>query len=193
MRSARRVLIGLLMATALVQVANAQQSARKKGAEEEFSAILTNISNVGRTGLTPVNIHITRWTGDEENMRLLEILRDEGQDAFLRAIDDVKSVGWIATPTSLRYDFYYARYTSTRNGGRRIILITDRPMQIWERLSGSLTQNYPFTVVQLDVDEHGEGEGTLAQLAQLRLVGDLLGIENLATGPMRLSQLKKVK
>lgn len=193
MRSARRVFMGLLMATVMVQVAYAQGSAQKKSAEEEFSAVLTNISNVGGTGLTPVNIHITRWTGEEENTRLLEILRDEGQDAFLRAVTDAKSVGWIATPTSLRYDFRYATYTSAGDGGRRIILITDRPMQIWERMSGSRTQDYPFTVIQLNLDQNGTGEGTLAQLAQLRLIGDVLGIENLATSPMRLNQVKKVK
>lgn len=183
----------LLATAATVQVATAQQGGQAKNAEEEFTAILSNISDVGRTGLTPLDIHITRWTGDEENMRLLDILRNEGQDAFIRELNDQKSVGWVATPTSLRYDFYYGRYTTTADGGRRIILITDRPMQIWERTSGSRTQDYPFTVVQLNLSKEGKGEGTLAQLAQLRVVGEMLIVENLATSPMRLTEVKKVK
>lgn len=190
MRSGRRIFMGLVMATVMVHVAYAQESA-KNNVEEKFSAVLTNISNVGGTGLTPVDLTITRWTGEEENTRLLEILRDEGQDAFLRAISNAKSVGWIATPTSLRYDFRYATYTPTKDGGRRIILITDRPMQIWERMSGARSQDYPFTVIQLNLDKNGNGEGTLAQLAQLRLIGDVLGIENLATSQMRLNQVRK--
>lgn len=188
MRAARRAIVGLVMTLALVPAVGAQNEV-----EESFSAILTNISNVGATGLTPVDIKITRWTGPEANERLLSILRDQGQDAFLRALQDEKTVGWIATPTSLRYDFYYAIQTPLEGGGRRIMLITDRPMQIWERLGGSPTRDYPFTVIELRLDKDGNGQGTLAQLVQLRLVGNILGIENWATAPMRLNEVKRKK
>jgi hypothetical protein len=186
MRAARRAIMGLLITLAVASVASAQNEV-----EEEFSAILTNISNVGPTGLTPVNIKITRWTGPEANERLLNVLRNEGQDAFLRELQDEKSVGWIATPTSLRYDFFYATQTPLEGGGRRIMLITDRHMRIWERMSGSPTRDYPFTVIELKVDKDGNGKGTLAQLVQLRLSGDILGIENWATAPMQLNEVKK--
>jgi hypothetical protein len=188
MRAARRAIIGLLMTLAIAPAAGAQ-----KDTEESFSAILTNISNVGATGLTPVDIKITRWTGPEANARLLDVLRNDGQDAFLRELQEEKSVGWIATPTSLRYDFYYATQTPIQGGGRRIMLITDRPMQMWERMGGSPTRDYPFTVIELRLDKDGNGQGTLAQLVQLRLSGDILGIENWATAPMRLSEVKKKK
>lgn len=191
MRGMRRAVFALLAAAVIAfPLVGAGQT---RAAEEEFEAILTNISNVGRTGLTPVNIHITRWTGEEANARLLTILRDEGQDAFLRELLRQKTVGWIATPTSLRYDFFYARFDPTDEGGRRIILITDRPMQIWERLQAAPSRDYPFTVVELRLEKDGRGSGTLAQIVQLRLSGDILGIENLATSPMKLSEVKKVK
>jgi hypothetical protein len=189
MRAARQWMIGLLISVAIVPIASAQN----QKIDEHFSAVLTNISNVGGTGLTPVDLHITRWTGPEANERLLTILRNEGQEAFLRALQDEKTVGWIATPTSLRYDFYYATFTPTDEGGRRIILITDRPMQMWERLGGSPTRDYPFTVIELRVDKSGNGQGTLAQMVQLRLSGDVMGVENWATSPMRLNEVKKVK
>jgi hypothetical protein len=190
MRDFRLFVVGLLLVSATISSPFAQET---KEGEEEYSAILTNISNVGRAGLTPVNIHISRWTSDEEDARLLNILRSQGQDAFLRALVDVKSVGWIASPTSLRYDFFYARATTTDEGGRRIMLITDRPMQIWERLEAAPTRDYPFTVVELRLDKGGQGNGTLAQLVQLRLIGDVLGIENYASGPMKLNEVKRVK
>jgi hypothetical protein len=182
------------MALAAVTVASPQVGvAQSKGGEEHFSAILTNISNVGPTGLTPVDIRISRWTPDDANVRLLKALRDEGQDAFLKELLDQKPVGSIKTPTSLAYDFFYARQAPLDGGGRRIMLITDRPMQIWERIQASPSRDYPFTVVELRLDGEGKGSGTLAQLVQLRLSGDILGIENLATGPMKLSEVKKVK
>jgi hypothetical protein len=160
---------------------------------EEFDAILTNISNVGGAGLTPVSIRISRWTPDAENERLLGALRKDGQEAFLRELLDVKPVGSIGTPVSLRYEFFYAREGPTEGGGRRIMMISDRPMQMWERMQAAPSRDYPFTVLELRLDAEGKGTGTLAQLAQLRLVGNILGIENLATGPMRLTQVKKVR
>ncbi|HJR60968.1 MAG TPA: hypothetical protein VJ813_16275 [Vicinamibacterales bacterium] len=192
MSAVRQLAVGLLMvATVLPAPAAAQKEPRKVA--EEFSAILTNISNVGAAGLTPVTIRITRWTPDDENDRLLKTLRDDGQDAFLRALLDVKSVGSIATPTSLRYDFFYAREMPADGAGRRIMLISDRPMRISERLGGGPGRDYPFTVIELRLDNEGNGDGTLAQMVQLRLVGNFLGIENLANSPMKLNQVKKVK
>jgi hypothetical protein len=159
---------------------------------EEFTGVAANISNVGAAGLVPVTIRIERWTGPEEQAKLLGALRESGQDEFLKALTRAKVVGWIATPTSLRYDFFYAQQQPTETG-RRIMMITDRPMAISERMSASPSRDYPFTVVEFHVDKEGRGTGTLAQLVQLRLIGEYLGIENLATSPIKLNDLRKVK
>ena len=160
---------------------------------ERFSAIAANISNVGATGITPVDIRLERWTSDVQNERLLAALRDKGQDAFLRELVDEKRVGWISTPTSLRYEFFYARETAGPNGQRHIMMITDRPMAIAERLQATPSREYPFTVIQMRLDKDGRGEGQLLQLVQLRLIGDVLGIENLATAPIKLNQIRRVE
>ena len=180
----------LLVAAALLHGPAAGQEPK---VNEEFEAILTNISNVGGTGLSPVTIRISRWTPDDENERLLGMLRKNGQETFLRSLVDVKPVGSIGAPASLRYDFFYARPQAVDGGGRRIVLISDRPMQVWERVESSPSRDYPFTVLELRLDREGKGSGTLAQMVQLRLVGNILGIENLATGPMRLNEVKQVR
>ena len=190
MRALPGVAAGLLLSVAALQGAAGGQETR---VEEEFEAILTNISNVGGTGLTPVTIRISRWTPDEEHERLLGTLRSDGQDAFLRELLDVKAVGSIGTPVSLRYEFFYARRSLLDGGGRRIMMISDRPMQISERLDARRSRDYPFTVLELRLDKEGKGTGTLAQMVQLRLAGNVLGIENLATAPMRLSEVKKAR
>lgn len=191
MRATRYAAATLLLAIAATFPGTAAE--RRQDVREQFEAILTNISNVGGTGLTPVTIRIVRWTPEDENERLLGALRKDGQDAFLRELLDVKPVGSIATPVSLKYDFFYASQTPAGEGGRRIMLISDRPMRIWERVEASPSRDYPFTVIELRLDKDGKGSGTLAQMVQLRLVGNILGIENLATGPMRLSEVRKVR
>lgn len=160
---------------------------------EEFSSTLSNISNVGGVGLTPLTIRITRWTSDEDHERMMGLLREKGQESFLRALTDQEAVGSIATPVSLKYDFFYARQESLKEGGRRIFMITDRPMDFYERVNSARSRDYPFTVIEMTLDKDGHGQGSLAQLVQLRLIGNYLGIENLATSPMKLSDIKKVK
>lgn len=191
--------IGLLVAGLAVQfggVSAAQGTTppqqKKSTGFEEFTAIAANISNVGATGLVPVTIRVERWTGPEEQEKMLGALRDSGQDEFLKELTRAKVVGWIATPTSLRYDFFYAQQQPTDNG-RKIMMITDRPMQIAERMSASPSRDYPFSVIELHIDKEGRGTGTLAQLVQLRLSGNFLGIENLATAPIKLNDVRKVK
>jgi hypothetical protein len=189
--------IGLLVAGFTVQfeAARAQQGATstpEPQAKEEYTAIAANISNVGAAGLVPVNLHIDRWSSPAEQERLFAALREKGQDAFLKELTRSKPVGWIATPTSLRYEFFYAHQSATEKG-RYIMLITDRPMAIAERMSAATSRDYPFTVVELRLNKEGRGTGTLAQLVQLRLLGDILGIENLATGPIQLNDVRKVK
>lgn len=189
------LLLGLAITAVSFEPIGATQDRAKAEAEaqaEEFTAIAANISNVGTAGLLPVTIRIDRWTPPDEQEKMLGALRDRGQDEFLKELTRVKSVGWIATPTSLRYDFFYAQQQPTENG-RRIMMITDRPMQIAERMSAAPSREYPFSVIELHVDKDGRGTGTLAQLVQLRLVGNFLGIENLATAPIKLNDLRKVK
>src|SRR5687768_11743944 len=191
--------IGLFVAGLAVQFAGVHAAQgttppeqKKSSGFEEFNGVAANISNVGAAGLVPVTIRIERWTGPEEQAKLLGALRESGQDEFLKALTRAKVVGWIATPTSLRYDFFYAQQQPTETG-RRIMMITDRPMAISERMSAAPSRDYPFTVVEFHVDKDGRGTGTLAQLVQLRLIGDYLGIENLATSPIKLNDLRKVK
>lgn len=191
--------IGLFVAGLAVQFAGVHAAQgttppeqKKSSGFEEFTAIAANISNVGAAGLVPVTIRVERWTGPEEQEKLLGALRDSGQDEFLKELTRAKVVGWIATPTSLRYDFFYAQQQPTDNG-RKIMMITDRPMQIAERMSASPSRDYPFSVIELHIDKDGRGSGTLAQLVQLRLSGNFLGIENLATAPIKLNDVRKVK
>lgn len=171
---------------------SAQQAPEGKAGRMEFSAILSNISNAGGVGITPLTIRIHRWTPDEEHERLMAELRERGQDAFLRELTKVDPVGSIATPTSLKWDFFYARAQAV-DGGQRIFMITDRPMDPAERMYSMRTRDYPFSVIDMTIPKDGLGQGTLAQLVQLKLVGEFLGIENLASGPMKLSEIKRVK
>jgi hypothetical protein len=182
--------VALICCAGLLTSGTSAQSADKA---EEFSAIFANISNVGAVGATPLTIRINRWTDNDENEKLMSTLRDKGTEALVRELQDARAVGSIGTPQELPYDLRYARQLRTEDGGRRIILMTDRPMAFAERMSASVSRDYPLTWIELKLDAEGRGEGTVAVAARLRLVGDVLGIENLANQPARLNQVRKVK
>lgn len=60
-------------------------------------------------------------------------------------------------------------------GGRMIFLMTDRPIRMWEAMNRPRTIDYPFTLIQLQVDKDGNGvgkamkDGPIGPLAQPRL------------------------
>jgi hypothetical protein len=180
-----------LICTPGVRFAAAQ--AQPKAVTEEFSAVYTNISNVGAVGAVPVTIRIRRWTGEDEHVSLMRALSKDGTEALLRDLQDAKSVGSIGTPQQLPYDLRYARQYPLDGGGRRIILMTDRPMSVLERFSGSRTRDYPITWIELKLDAEGRGEGSMYLAARLRLLGDVLGIEDFGNQPAKLNEIKKIK
>ncbi|CAN5859859.1 hypothetical protein BH18ACI5_BH18ACI5_22970 [soil metagenome] len=160
---------------------------------EAFSAIYANISNVGQVGTAPINIRITRWTGAAENEKLMSVLESKGTEALVRELQDGKSTGSIGTPQELPYELRYARQYPTEGGGRRIILMTDRPMAFAERLSGGRSRDYPLTWIELRLDANGRGEGSILLAARLQLLGDILGIEDYANQPAKLNDVKPIK
>jgi hypothetical protein len=160
---------------------------------EEFSAIFANISNVGAVGAAPVTIRITRWTDDAENEKLMAVLSSKGTEALVRELQSAKSAGSIGTPQELAYDLRYARQQPLDGGGRQIVLMTDRPMAPAERMSASRSRDYPVTWIELRLDPNGRGEGTISIAARLRLLGNVMGIEDYGTQPARLNQIRKIK
>ena len=160
---------------------------------EAFSAIFANISNVGQVGAAPVTIRITRWTDAAEHEKLMSILEAKGTEALVRALQDGKATGSIGTPQQLPYELRYARQYPTEGGGRRIILMTDRPMAFAERTGASPSRDYPLTWIELQVDANGRGEGSISIAARLRLLGDILGIEDYANQPAKLNDVKPIK
>jgi hypothetical protein len=186
---------GLFLAAAVVSgCAAAGGSSAAPGAPvEEFSANFTNISNVGATGATPVTIRISRWTPDDEHATLMAVLAKEGNDAFTRELQEMKTTGSIGVPQELAYPLLYARQVRSEDGGRKIMLITDRPMTFQERISASISRDYPLTWIEMTLDKADRGEGYVVLAARLRLLGDVLGVEDLSNQPARLTAIRRVR
>ena len=83
-----------------------------------------------------------------------------------------------------------ARTFPTENGGRRIRLITDRPIAAVEMMRGLRSEDYPIGWIELEVDAEGKGEGKMIGAAQVEVKDGKLVVESFGTQPVRLNNVK---
>jgi hypothetical protein len=137
-----------------------------------------------------VDIVVERWSTEPERRRLLDAMK-EGQDAMLKALQDLRRVGFIRTPGNLGWDLHYAHETPGEDGGRQVVIATDRPMSIWEAVNRPRTVDYPFTFIEMRLTRDGEGEGKLSLATQVIASRDgrFVQLENYDTQPVQLNKI----
>ena len=142
-----------------------------------------------------VDISITRWSSQDETVRLLATVKEQGAEELLDAVRDAKSVGTIRTPGNLAYDLRYAHQEVLGDGIRRITLITDRPISMWEAVNRPRSYDYPFTFIELRLNKSSEGVGklNLATRIEISRSGKTLELENYDTQPIHLNEVRPTR
>jgi hypothetical protein len=166
-------------------------------AVERFTATAVNVSSPGlRSAAVTIEIAIDRWSTDAERDRLIETLKVKGPNALLDLLRSLPSVGHISTSTSTGSSLRFAQSRQTEDGGRQIIIATERPMSFSnQQKRGRRAADYPFSVVDIRFDSSGSGVGKLAyasKLAHNRKTGTI-EIENYASEPVRLTDVRSVR
>ena len=183
------VVAALLLAGASATAQFANESGRAlSGGPEDISASVV-ASNEIASGVGTVQIRINRWSTDEDRAHLMTALRESGPQALLKALQKMPSVGTIRTPSSVGYDLRYARQSKVGDG-RRIVIATDRPMDYWEASNQPRSVQYPFTVLQMQLDQSGKGTGTMSLAMKVEANDDLVILEDLASSPFRLTNVE---
>jgi hypothetical protein len=182
----------LILLTALGTTASGQRAPDALPQEFHANAIGTG-GLYTRPVASQVDITISRWSSAGESERLLTTLKEKGPEALLDAVRDAKSVGTIRTPGNLAYDLRYAQQEMIGDGIQRIVLITDRPMSMWEAVNRPRSYDYPFTLIELRVNANGEGEGklNLATRIDVSRTGKMVQLENYDTQPIQLSEVRR--
>lgn len=178
----------MLIGTALL-IGSAAPRAQTLGEKERFTAIAI-VNNTRASGAGIVQIDVNRWSTAAERAALLNVLKKNGAEKLLDALQDTKPVGTIKTPDSLGYDLHYAHQTPLPDGGRRIVIATDRPIGFWEATRRPRTIDYPFTVIQMEIGKDGKGKGTMSYATKIIPAGDTIVLENFANQPVMLTEIK---
>lgn len=156
---------------------------------EEFTATAIVNNNLG-TDMDRVIMRVTRWSTEAEQGLLTRTLLKSGPRQLLDVLQDQRSVGTIRTPDSLGYDLRYAHQEPGEDGGRDIVIATDRPVGFWEARNQPRTIDYPFTVIQMHMDRSGEGKGTLSYATKIIARGNTIELENFASAPAMLADIR---
>jgi hypothetical protein len=177
---------------ALLSAVEHRATAQTLGEPEEFAATAI-VNNLRATGAGTVLIHVTRWSTDDERARLIETLQKKGPEQLLDELKEMRSVGTIRTPDSLAYDLRYAHQRPGADGGRQIVLATDRPIGFWEAVHQPRSIQYPFTVIQMQMGPDGKGKGTLSYATKIVANRDVVELENFDTQPVMLTEITAQK
>jgi hypothetical protein len=166
-------------------------AAREEKPIENFTAFAASLGT-GKAGL--VEIAIYRWSTDEERERLLTTLQEFGRDKLIDELQKIRPpVGYIRTSTSLAYDLYYARNHPSSDGGRRIVLATNRRVSFREASNSTRSMQYQFTLIEIHVDKNGKGDGKIVPAAKITWDKDAkrIEIENYNALPVDLLQVTR--
>ena len=183
---AAAVIAGVILGTPDVSAQNAKES---------FTGFAINMNSGPKTAV--VDFTIERWSTDTEREGLLEIITSESNptDKLLRALQKLPKVGYIRTPQSLAWDLRYAHQSPLEDGGRRIVMATDRPIGFWEARNQPRSIDYPFTIIEVRLDKNDKGEGKI--LAGTKIYVDKktkqIVLENYAQQPVRFNEIHRQK
>jgi hypothetical protein len=158
---------------------------------EMYSA--TGFGQAGAVGGKSIqlNLYINGYTSDAEAQRLAGILKDKGPDELEKALNKL-NVGRVSPVASTGTVVSVIRIHPAENGGKRIIMATNRPIPFFEARNAPRSRDYKFGLVELNLDSQGKGEGALYAAAKLSFNKDgELEVEHFGIAPVRLTNVQK--
>ncbi len=185
--------IGLVALPAVLLVAST--SLRGQSAAEVYTATAAVKTAGGASASAPVTISIDRKMSPREAETLTAAFKSGGAAALRKALVGVAPTGSVklggasATPTRLTIE-------RASGKGRLLTMVTDQPVLF---VGGGMPdakpkEGYDFAVIDIEVDGSGNGAGTLAPAAKIKLNQDAFVVEDYGgVEVVRLTAVKKTK
>jgi hypothetical protein len=167
----------------------------------EITAFAVNMGTVGRAGATTVDITVNSWSTPEQRAGLVKVMLEKNQDALVRALQDQPVRGRFRIPgitgpdpyqLGLGHNIRYAWQEPLPEGGKRILLATDRYISFAEARNQPRSIDYPITLIEIHVNKDGKGQGKFAVATQIRVdkKKKTVEVENYSSEPVRLNDVK---
>lgn len=198
----RRKAMGFALTLGLIVVCGGVSAANQASSEGlQISAFAVNMSNIATGTTATVDIRIDSWSTAKEREHLIMTAVEKNDDALLRELQRAKVHGRWRIPghrgpdphqLALGHDIRYAWQEPLPEGGRRIVIATDRYIGFVEARNQPRTIDYPFTLMEIRVDKNGEGQGKMAVATRIYYDKEkrTMVLENYSTEPVRLQNVR---
>ncbi len=191
-------LIWVLLLGGFTSGAFALQEKKQKQKKQKptiYEATMVGIRGAVGARSIPVSIRITGHTSDDEVKEYLALISEGGDRGYSgplrKRLEKVKGLGRIAPSGFLGTDLAVVREKDTDHG-RLVTLVTARNLTFGELYASSRSTDYPFSFVQLLVDEEGKGQGTVILAARAKFTEDgHLDIESYGIQPFQLFNVRR--
>ncbi len=187
---ALRTAVSLALAAVLAFSLAASTASAKEPELLRLRAFAVDLNNRARTDT--VDIVIERWSTPEETSNLKAVFLERGDDKLLSALQKTKPrCGFARTSTSIAWDLYFARETPLPDGGRKIVLASDRPVSMWEARNSGRSMDFQLSLAEIRLGADGKGQGKAITMAKLTFNKETntLEIENYEREPVRLNEV----
>lgn len=194
--STTRVLITIVAAMVLTMLLlcfiTPSASSQGKPKAELFTAVAYAPSGMGGRTVN-MDFRIAEYSSDQEVQQLAGTLKSQGSDALLKIVEDMGEKGRISSPATTGWRVPVVRQRPAPKG-RQIIMFTDRPVSIFEARNAVRSRDYSFGFVVLDLNEKGEGTGTLYMACKVGFnKNNELEVEHFAAEPVRLMAVRRIE
>jgi hypothetical protein len=134
-----------------------------------------------------VTISIDSYSTPDDQTALINAFSQGGQAALTKSLSKMKSKGRVAVTGTLGYDIAYVRSLPSENG-RRIRLITDRPIRFLEARENGRSTDYDLSALELNLnDDKSKSSGSLIIGLRVKVDKDKqLVFESYGSGPWKL-------
>jgi len=190
MRTARKSLLipALVLAAAAgtaitAGTAPAAAAAADAAHPDQFTGSLVN-TVAGARFSQPFILSVDHYTGGAEVQHLTGLLAEKGpyslrDELWKHSVGYLRIGGRLGVPVAA----VLSQDTAT---GRKLTVVLNRPLSAFEVQYYARSSMYPFSVLELDLDQNGAGQGTLIGAARMRMLGNTLEIQSLGVQPLRL-------
>jgi hypothetical protein len=192
----RKTICGIAL-TCLVVLGAMGMVEAAEAAEDElpvtYSAVAVNMGARGPRGQVRLDITVAAWSAPEVRSGLIEAMKEGERRSLSDALRGQERVGRIREVQQLGHDIQYSRSIPGADGGQQIILATDRPMGFAEVSRSTRSRDYNVTLIILNLDAEGRGEGQMMLGAQFEWdeAAKQLSITQLSSEPIRLNSIRR--
>jgi hypothetical protein len=166
-------------------------SAAPRALAAAFTAVTTSMTpaDVG------LRIQIFGWSDADARANVVAALADDVGAA--KALGQLPTVGYVWPASGpAGYSVKYAHRAEQENGGERVTLVMDRRLGSYDykgwSVSGATAKETAYSVLELNLDESGNGVGTLSLAADV-VIDEEANTVSLATSGTTVNVLKDVK